>query len=237
MHRTSNDTRHPHPLVARAVAALALGGLLLTGCSTGADEDQAAPSAAREKGDVTILQPGRPGEEAETIGPDDVPEGADWNHTDVAFVQMMVPHHAQALEMSALAPKRADSLQVLALARRIKGSQGPEVMTMSSWLQTRDIEVPKAGEDPSSYDHGEHGHMEMEGMLTREQMAELEAASGARFDRLFLRDMIGHHQGAVEMAQQVAVEGTDLQVSEIAADVNTGQAAEINRMRDLLREL
>ena len=237
MHRTSNDTRHPHPLVARAVAALALGGLLLTGCSTGADEDQAAPSAAREKGDVTILQPGRPGEEAETIGPDDVPEGADWNHTDVAFVQMMVPHHAQALEMSALAPKRADSLQVLALARRIKGSQGPEVMTMSSWLQTRDIEVPKAGEDPSHYDHGEHGHMEMQGMLTREQLAELKAARGARFDRLFLRDMIGHHQGAVDMAQQVAVEGTDLQVSEIAADVNTGQTAEINRMRDLLGAL
>ena len=150
---------------------------------------------------------------------------------------MMVPHHAQALEMSALAPERAASKQVLALARRIKGAQGPEVLTMSSWLQTRDIEVPKAGEDPSSYDHGEHGHMEMEGMLTREQLAELEAARGARFDRLFLRDMIGHHQGAVDMAQQVAVDGTDLQVSEIAADVNTGQAAEINRMRDLLRAL
>ena len=97
--------------------------------------------------------------------------------------------------------------------------------------------MPKAGEDPSSYDHGEHGHMEMQGMLSREQLAELKAARGARFDRLFLRDMIGHHQGAVDMAQQVAVDGTDLQVSEIAADVNTGQAAEINRMRDLLSAL
>ena len=234
MHRTSNDTRHPHSLAARPVAVLALAGLLLTGCSSGADED---PQAAKEKGEVTILQPGRPGEEAETIGPDDVPQGADWNHADVAFVQMLVPHHAPALEMSALAPQRAASKQVLALARRIKGSQGPEVLTMSSWLQTRDIEVPKAGEDPSHYDHGEHGHMEMQGMLTREQLAELKAARGARFDRLFLRDMIGHHQGAVDMAQQVAVEGTDLQVSEIAADVNTGQTAEINRMRDLLGAL
>ena len=232
MHRTSNETRHPYPLL-----ALALAGLLLTGCSGGADDDRPAPSAAREKGDVAILQPGRPGEEAETVGPDDVPVAADWNHADVAFVQMMVPHHAQALEMSALAPRRASSEQVLALARRIKGSQGPEVLTMSSWLQTRDIEVPKAGEDPSHYDHGEHGHMEMQGMLTREQLAELKAARGARFDRLFLRDMIGHHQGAVDMAQQVAVEGTDVQVSEIAADVNTGQTAEIDRMRDLLSAL
>ena len=229
MHRTSNETRHPYPLL-----ALALAGLLLTGCSSGADED---PQAAKEKGEVTILQPGRPGEEAETIGPDDVPEGADWSHADVAFVQMMVPHHAQALEMSALAPRRASSEQVLALARRIKGSQGPEVLTMSSWLQTRDIEVPKAGEDPASYDHGEHGHMEMQGMLTHEQLADLKEARGARFDRLFLRDMIGHHQGAVDMAQQVAVEGTDVQVSEIAADVNTGQTAEIDRMRDLLSAL
>jgi uncharacterized protein (DUF305 family) len=197
---TTSTTRHR----VASTAALALAGLLLAGCSGGADDGH---------------------------------EGADWNHADVAFVQMMVPHHAQALEMSAMAPERAASKQVLALARRIKGSQGPEVLTMSSWLQTRDIEVPKAGEDPSTYDHGEHGHMEMQGMLTHEQLAELKAARGARFDRLFLRDMIGHHQGAVDMAQQVAVDGTDLQVSEIAADVNTGQTAEINRMRALLKAL
>ena len=232
MPSTSSTTPTARHRVA-SVAALTLVGFLLAGCSGGADGDE--PRAGT--GDTTILQPGRPGEDNETIGPDEVPEGADWNHADVAFVQMMVPHHAQALEMSAMAPERAASKQVLALARRIKGAQGPEVLTMSSWLQTRDIEVPKAGEDPASYDHGEHGHMEMQGMLTREQLAELKAARGARFDRLFLRDMIGHHQGDVDMAQQVAVDGTDLQVSEIAADVNTGQAAEINRMRDLLSAL
>ena len=233
MRRTSNETR-PHPLP--RLVALALTALLLTGCS-GDDDGEPAPSAAGKNGDVTILQPGRPGEEAETIDPDDVPEGADWNHSDVAFVQMMVPHHAQALEMSALAPERASSKQVLALARRIKGAQGPEVLTMSSWLQTRDIEVPKAGEDPSSYDHGEHGHMEMAGMLTESELAQLKGSRGARFDRLFLRGMIGHHQGAVDMARHVAVDGTDLRVSEIAADTATGQAAEIHRMRALLRAL
>ena len=69
------------------------------------------------------------------------------------------------------------------------------------------------------------------------EMALLKATSGTRFDRLFLRDMIAHHQGAVDMAETVTADGSDLQVSEIAADVSTGQQAEINRMRDLLRSL
>ena len=235
MHRTSNDARFPRHL---PLAALVLAALLLGGCSGGAGGNGGTPDrAAKDKGDTTILQPGRPGEESETVGPDDVPKAADWNHSDVAFVQMMVPHHAQALEMSELAPERASSPQVKALARRIKGAQGPEVLTMSSWLQTREIEVPRAGEDPGTYDHGEHGHMEMEGMLTKKEMAQLKATSGSRFDRLFLRGMIAHHQGAVDISQTVAVDGTDLQVSEIAADVSVGQQAEVNRMRDLLRAL
>ncbi len=235
MQSTSKKTRTPRNHAA-PVVALALAGLLLGGCSAAPDDEPEAGADAGT-GDTTILQPGRPGDEAETVGPDALPEAADWNHSDVAFVQMMVPHHAQALEMSALAPQRAASPQIRALARRIKGAQGPEVLTLSSWLQTRRIDVPTAGEDPEVYDHGEHGHMEMTGMLTRQEMARLKATSGARFDRMFLRGMIAHHQGAVDMAQTVAVDGTDLQVSEIAADVSIGQQAEINRMRDLLRAL
>ena len=239
MLRTSN--RLPHPSARKAVAPLAgivLAALVLAGCSGG--EDPAPTSAAQEStrdDGVTVLQPGRPGEPVETVGPEDVPAGSDWNHSDVAFVQMMVPHHAQALTMSSLAPTRASSPAVKALARRIKGSQGPEVMTLSAWLQARDLEVPKAGEDPSHYDHGEHGHTPMMGMLTDAEMARLKKARGSRFDRLFLRGMISHHQGAVDMAKVVATDGTDLQVSEIAADVATGQAAEITRMRALLHRL
>lgn len=241
MHCMSKDPRSFRPTVAGPVlVGLVLAGLALGGCSTGSEAEPAAsstPAASAGDDSITILQPGRPGEQAETVGADAVPEEDDANHSDVAFVQMMVPHHEQALVMSRLAPGRASSPQVKALARRIKGSQGPEVLVLASWLQAHDIDVPRAGEDPMSYDHGEHGHTPMEGMLTEQQMTQLRASTGAEFDRMFLTRMIAHHQGAVQMAQTVAVDGTDLRVSEIAADVTVEQQAEINRMRDLLRSL
>jgi uncharacterized protein (DUF305 family) len=202
----------PRHLKSIQLAALALAGALLTaGCDTAqGDQDRAAGSAAPEAS-VTVLQPGRPGEGAATVDPEEVRTEREWNHADVERVK--------------------------ALARRIQGAQGPEIMTMAAWLDVRNIDVPKAAEDPSSYDHGAHGHTGMAGMLTESQMAELEAANGTRFDRLFLKGMISHHRGAVEMAQTTATEGVDLQVAEMAADVAVGQAAEIQRMRDLLSEL
>jgi uncharacterized protein (DUF305 family) len=228
----------PSHLKSTRLVALALASALLTaGCDAAqGDQDQAAGSAAPEAS-VTVLQPGRPGEGAATVDPDEVRTEREWNHADVAFTQMMIPHHAQALEMSRLADTRAHDERVKSLARRIQGAQGPEIMSMAAWLDARNIDVPKAAEDPSSYDHGAHGHSEMAGMLTDEQMAQLEAADGRRFDQLFLKGMISHHRGAVKMAQTAATEGVDLQVAEMAADVAVGQAAEIQRMRELLSEL
>jgi uncharacterized protein (DUF305 family) len=222
------------------LAALVLAAALVTaGCDAaqGDQEPVADPGAAKSESSLTVLQPGRPGEGAATVDPDDVRTEREWNHADVAFMQMMIPHHAQALEMSRLADTRAGDERVQALARRIQGAQGPEIIAMAAWLDARNIDVPKAAEDPSSYDHGAHGHSGMAGMLTGAQMAELEAATGGRFDRLFLKGMIGHHRGAVEMAQTTATEGVDLQVAEMAADVAVGQTAEIQRMRELLSEL
>jgi uncharacterized protein (DUF305 family) len=219
-----------------AVVALALGG-----CSGTSDAEAGAgptpQSSPSEGGDVTILQPGKPGESMKTVGPDAAPSDSGFNHTDIAFVQMMIPHHAQALEMSQLAQKRAKSEQVKALARRIRGAQGPEIVAFAAWLHQRNIEVPKAGADPHSYDHGQHGDTPMKGMLTEAQMRELAAARGREFDRLFLDSMITHHRGAVAMARTVAVGGQDTRVSEMAADVAAGQSAEIDRMRDLLTGL
>ena len=226
----------PSRHLVRRFAALGLAtALATTGCSPA--ERDAEPTQETRAAGVKVLQPGRPGDPAATVDPEQVPNDAAWNHSDVAFVQMMIPHHAQALEMSRLARTRAEDPQVKALARRILAAQGPEILTMAAWLQERNIDVPKAGEDPAEYDHGEHGHTPMMGMLTDEQMHRLEASRGHRFDRLFLEGMIGHHRGAVDMAQAVAQDGADVRVSELSADVVAGQSAEIERMRQLLTEL
>ncbi|UFN45870.1 DUF305 domain-containing protein [Nocardioides okcheonensis] len=223
------------PAGALRACGLLLACLALTSCSGG--DDGAGPPAADASGSpspsVTVLQPGSPGEAATTGGPVELPEGS-FNHSDVAFVQMMVPHHAQALEMADLAADRASSRPVRVLASRIRAAQGPEIVMMSSWLEEHDLDVPAPDDDPMEFDHSAHGHDPMMGMLTPAQMDDLAQASGARFDRLFLRGMVQHHQGALDMAQTVAVDGEDLRVAEMAADIDVTQRVEIQRMQDLL---
>ena len=172
------------------------------------------------------------------------------NETDIAFMQMMVPHHAQALEMSELAQSRARDGQVVAISRRIKGAQGPEIVSMSSWLQSRDLEVPESVEDAASMDmsRGDHsGHeggddsggaaMAMHGMLSEREMADLARARGREFDRLFIAGMIQHHEGAVAMARDEMEAGSDQLALELAADVAAGQQAEIPRLVDIRDQL
>lgn len=234
------------------ISALLLAGSgALAGCAgdaraTGAG-GAAEPDAARHAtadddagtgaGGVTVLQPGLPGEEAEVGGEAPAPEPAPWSHADLAFVQMMVPHHAQALEMARLARTRAEDRRVRSLAERIEAAQGPEILLMAAWLDEQGVDVPSASDDPLDYDHGAHGHDGMEGMLAPAEMARLRAARGGAFDRLFLRGMVAHHRGALSMAEAVAVGGTALQVNELAGDVAVGQSAEIARMQELLADL
>ena len=211
--------------------------LLLAACSGGADDDSSgAGDGSGEGGDLTIIQPGRPGEEASTGAPE-APIDEEPSHADIAFMQMMVPHHAQAVEMGKLAKKHAVDPRVRRMAARIRAAQGPEILMMSAWLEREGVEVPQPGDDPRDYDHSEHGHDPMMGMLTKAEMAELARARGSRFDRLFLQGMIGHHQGAVRMAENLAAEGIDVLVTELAADVHVTQNAEIARMRQLLADL
>jgi uncharacterized protein (DUF305 family) len=216
-------------------AVLAL--VLLSGC-TGEDEAP-RPKAAESAADASpsVIQPGRPGESASLASPGATAEQAGFAHDDVAFVQMMIPHHAQALEMSKLARTRAENRAVKSLARRILAAQRPEILTMAAWLKDRNLEVPSARDEPGDFDHGEHGHATMHGMLTDDQMSKLRAARGRAFDRLFLRGMIQHHEGAIAMAGPVAKAGEDVQVTELANDVVSSQSAEIDRMRELLAKL
>jgi uncharacterized protein (DUF305 family) len=185
-----------------------------------------------------VLQPGKPGEQASEVDdPGQVAAEDSWNHADVIFMQMMVSHHGQALEMSKLATKRAGDERVRTLAARIHAAQGPEIILMAEWLRTRDFEVPRATDDPTDHDHSGHGHTAMAGMLSAAEMRRLGDSRGREFDRLYLRGMIAHHQGAVAMVDELAPQGLDVTVSELAADVVASQAAEITRMEDLLRSL
>lgn len=214
------------PAVLALVAALALSG-----CQE--KEDASSP----ESTSPAVIQPGGPGEAASTVEPGTTAEHAGFAHDDVAFMQMMIPHHAQALTLSELARTRAESPAVRSLARRILAAQRPEILVMAAWMSDRDVAVPSATDVPADFDHGEHGHATMHGMLTEDKMQELRSARGREFDRLFLRGMIQHHQGAITMADPVATEGTDVQVTELANEIVTGQAAEIDRMRQLLAAL
>ncbi|MSW87087.1 MAG: DUF305 domain-containing protein [Actinobacteria bacterium] len=150
------------------------------------------------------------------------------NGADVMFAQMMIPHHEQAVEMSTLAETRATDVEIVALAELIKGEQQPEIDSMTAWLQAWGSSV---------MDHDEamamgHG---MQGMLSDAQIAELKAASGPQFDRLYATYMIAHHEGAIEMAKQV-VESTNADVAALAKSIIAGQTGEIEQLKAFLEQ-
>lgn len=148
------------------------------------------------------------------------PADGGYSSTDLMFAEMMIPHHQQALVMSALAPTRSTNAEVLALAAEISAAQEPEIEQMKSWGAT--------GE--------EHAGHQMDGMLSDDELAALEAASGTDFDRLFLEGMIKHHQGAIDMAQMVLA-SENAEARTLGENIVTTQQAEIERMQELLKSL
>ena len=144
--------------------------------------------------------------------------------TDIMFAQMMIPHHQQAVDMSTLAETRTTNPEVLALAKQIKDAQAPEIKQMTAWIES----------SGSSTDMGHD--MGMGGMLTDEQMTALENAQGAAFDKLYLEGMIGHHEGALQMAKMI--ENSDnAEAKELAANIIKSQSAEIEKMKQMLEAL
>jgi uncharacterized protein (DUF305 family) len=161
-----------------------------------------------------------------------------WTEADAQFMSAMIGHHAQAVEMSRLAPTRASTPAVLRLAERIINAQQDEIAAMQLWLRDRGQPVPEAS-SAAHHHGGDHGAM-MPGMLTPEQMAQLERARGPEFDRLFLTLMIQHHRGAVSMVRQLFGSygaAQDESVFKFASDVNVDQTTEIERMRSMLVDL
>ena len=166
-------------------------------------------------------------------------EGA--HEADVRFMTHMIPHHAQALVMAGFAPANEASPSIQTLCARIINAQTDEIAVMSRWLSDRGFPVPETGHEGGMRGmRGEPAPMLMAGMLTPDQLAELEAAHGRDFDRLFLRYMIQHHNGAVTMVRELfATDGAaqDDFVFKLASDIHVDQATEIARMELMLEAL
>lgn len=166
----------------------------------------------------------------------------DYTEADVKFMTHMIGHHAQALVMSKLVPSRASSEQVKILARRIINGQTDEIESMSRWLRERGEKVPELKmEGINLWINGIlSGKMDMAGMLSQEQLEQLKAAKGNRFDHLFLKYMIGHHKGAVLMVNQLLETGRAAQEEaafKLASGINADQQTEIARMQRMLEAL
>ncbi len=181
-----------------------------------------------------IVQPGAPGENPRELSADEAIRIANTGYSpdDVRFMQDMIPHHHQALEMAALVADRTNNPALLEVAGRIDASQEDEIGFMRRWLEDRGQSVP----DPAAHS-GMHTSHQMAGMASPEQMEALAAASGTEFDRLFLELMIAHHEGAVNMVEELLEQpgsAYDPVLFEFTSDVTNDQTAEIERMNALL---
>ena len=180
-----------------------------------------------------IIQPGAPGQASRVV---DAAAAADvskvpFTPADVRFMQGMIGHHAQALDMTALVATRSRSDAIRKLAQRIELSQADEIKMMQEWLTGRGQKVP------DQHSHHAPGATLMPGMLTPEEMARLAQAKGPEFDRLFLEFMIKHHEGALTMVQDLFAQpgaGQESDVFAFASDVDADQRMEIDRMRAAL---
>lgn len=143
---------------------------------------------------------------------------SEYSSDDIAFAEMMIPHHEQAIEMSEIAFLNTTNPDVLKLAQEIKDAQSPEIDLMMSWT----------GVKASTH----AGHM-MDGMLSQNELSDLREAKEKEFDRLFLEGMIKHHEGAIEMAQDVAA-SKNKDVADLSAAIIRAQELEIAKMKELL---
>jgi uncharacterized protein (DUF305 family) len=200
-----------------------------------------------------ILQPGAPGQASKTLSADEATELAKSSFTqaDVRFMQGMIVHHQQAVEMAELVADRTNDEDVTTIAGRILSSQADEIEFMNEWLSARDQKTVMVGMDHSQMDHSQMDHSthmmghamdhsQMAGMATPEQMAELATLQGTEFDRMFLTLMIAHHEGAVDMVEDLLDQpgsAADPVLFNFVSDIEADQSTEIERMDGVLARL
>jgi uncharacterized protein (DUF305 family) len=181
-----------------------------------------------------IIQPGAPGESLRELSAEEAVDIAEsgYSPADAQFMQDMIPHHHQAIEMAELVADRTNRPELIDVAGRIDVSQGDEIEFMQNWLRQRDESVP----DPTAHEAMLTSH-KMAGMATPEQMADLAGADGTEFDQLFLQLMITHHKGAVAMVKWLLQQpgaAYDPVLFEFTTDITNDQNADIERMNALL---
>jgi len=220
--------RWTYLVVAVLVVAVAGGGIAW-GMTSSNRQPQARSTPEPTRSPVPVIVPGRPGESASVVPSDQIaaPDGSRYNSLDAWFVRMMIGHHQQAVEMAALAPSRARSPQVRAIAERIRVAQGPEIAVLRAWLKAR--RLGESGDQDAKHDHGT-----MRGMASPQALKALTSATGAAFDRMFVDLMSAHHQGAIDMCSDVLKVGADERIQELATNIAAEQQTEIARMQELL---
>jgi uncharacterized protein (DUF305 family) len=204
-----------HVLRTLALPAAVVATLALTACGTGA----ASGTSAMNTG--VPAQSGMTTNQAK-------------NSADIAFATMMLPHHAQAIAMADIALKQATSPKVMALAPKIKAAQGPEIKRMAGWLTGWGEPLPGTNggsnmSDMSGMD-GQTG-----GMMSKEETTDLSTATGSTFDRMWLRMMVTHHQGAVDMARAEVAQGANPESKRLAQSIISSQSAEVSEMNAILK--
>ena len=204
------------------------------------------PVYAQKTDSPVVVQPGAPGQPTKILPSTTRAKLLPRSPKDVEFMQGMIMHHAQAVEMTAMIASRSQNKELRLLGARISQSQSAEMNFMKRWLENRgektEMAMPemdmKMDMNMPGMDMSKHTHL-MPGMLTPKQMEELGKAKGAEFDRLFLQGMIQHHGGALLMVDDLfktTGAGQDAEIFNFAADVDSGQRAEIRIMETMLSE-
>ncbi len=228
--RSSRSTR----ITVLGLFQLSALAVSVSACASPVVTQQVAVSGNLQENEVVIVQPGAPGTANKTLSAEDATKIASTSYTvdDVLFMQNMIPHHGQAVDMSVLVADRTNNEEIIDISGRIEKSQADEIAFMRDWLIQRGKQT--------DIDHSMHMDHSMMGMATTAQMKQLAASSGVEFDRLFLQLMIPHHEGAVRMVNDLLSQpgsAYDPVLYDFVNDIVNDQNAEITRMNGLLAKL
>ncbi|KQY09280.1 hypothetical protein ASD37_02125 [Mycobacterium sp. Root135] len=210
------------------LAAAMAATLAVAGCTNTTSDTSTSPTVSSS----TAMSGSMPGMDHGDSSASAAPSATrtDFNDADVMFLQMMYPHHSQAVDMAKLVPSRSQNQQLITLAQNIEKAQGPEMTQMTGLLTS----FGKPAPSPDMSGHDMPGMGGMPGMMSAEQMNNLTGLSGKAFDQAWLQMMIDHHSGAIDMSNTELRDGTNPDAKKLAQAIIANQQAEITQMRGML---